>query len=118
DANETNFESAQTLVDTTVRDVVIVDGGKAVMLTDTRRGIELWRYNADGSLDRSFGMDGRSVAAIPAEWDPQKQAHFESFPEQIEALADGRLLVLCSYLHWGELFNGYFLGLFSADGKP
>ncbi len=86
--------SVATLYDSAV-DMVIQDDGKYLVLTSantapTGQDIDyaLTRYNADGSLDTSFGTDGTVITAV--------NANNES-PQAMALQADGKILVTGGY---------------------
>jgi uncharacterized delta-60 repeat protein len=85
-------------------DVVLQTDGKIVAAGDSRNDFALARYNSDGSLDTTFGGDGKVTTNFPN----------GGFVSSVGLLATGEIVVA------GECFcvNGAFgLALYNTDGS-
>jgi uncharacterized delta-60 repeat protein len=84
--------------------IVVAGGGRA---GPGRTGLALARYDAHGTLDRSFGNRGRVVSKV-GEYDTQA--------EGLVVQPDGKLVVAVNAYVAGDA--GFVLARYSRDGKP
>src|SRR5262249_15225854 len=88
--------------------VAIQADGKIVaagFTTDSLTDSALIRYNTDGSLDTSFGSDGKVVSVSDSETDPDLTAHGVSIQ------ADGTIVIA------GGTNSTFALSLYDTDGR-
>lgn len=87
----------------------IVIAGYAYMDGPFTRGFAVVRLNADGTLDRSFGDNGRTVVHIEpqnGQWKPQGKQDSYAQCEELCIAEDGAI-TLVGYVYRGEAFVAY-----------
>ncbi len=103
-------ESAET-ANQLVRDVLVEPDGRTIVLSDARgfQQVGLYRYNADGSLDTTFGDGGTVYTDVSTATD---------LPVSITRLTDGKYLVVGNGDDGGEAGDAgnIFLVRYNADG--
>jgi uncharacterized delta-60 repeat protein len=82
------------------------DGGTIVMYASDG-GATVARYDADGSLDRAFGQDGRVTLQGP---------YFQRAPVRLLGLPDGKILFAA--VGTIDTLDGLIVGRLDADGQP
>jgi uncharacterized delta-60 repeat protein len=97
----TSFSVGSTLLSITSRGVVLTNAGEIVAVGDNGTDYVLARYNADGSLDSTFGTGGKVITAFTS----------NTYEETIAQQPDGKLVVA------GETGSSWQVVRYNANGS-